>query len=331
MQSDIVIGRAWQLIETTAVVLIMIAWFATAARYNGKNVIVSLIVGALSYLIPRYVASTVFYKIVLYVNRTPPNFSYIQVIHLASIIIGLACCWSLRHYLMPRRNPNTNVGERFWHGPIQTRAAAQTIIKWAGWIFVGFGAGELTIHSLVKGTPDIGDLILALILLAPPILLLTKESTNTAMIVFFLALIFLVGSVVGDIYLISQTGIKFLPTGVSMFVVSLILTLLSWRAVVAAKALAGLTGSTTAAPVSTPVDSHQAILAPAAEVRIPTYPVPAGFTNGHRRLRPDEPVFHPNEGEGIVIGPATDGHFVRVRFSNHTEKTMETFGLYAKI
>ena len=64
----------------------------------------------------------------------------------------------------------------------------------------------------------------------------------------------------------------------------------------------------------------------------PEPPVPEGYQERHRRLRVDDRVFYPTEGEGVVVGPCQDRHFVKVRFNeSDDEKMMESFGLYLKV
>jgi len=71
---------------------------------------------------------------------------------------------------------------------------------------------------------------------------------------------------------------------------------------------------------------------PASKPREPVKPVPEGYQERHRRLRVNDQVFHPNEGEGVVIAPGQDRYFVKVRFRESGEEKMrESFGLYLKI
>jgi len=132
------------------------------------------------------------------------------------------------------------VKPRFWHGPVASEKQAELIIGWAGWPFIVLSLGAVSQLAASFKSGDVARGIGAefsfSIIFIPAFFLLRKRSKVAAIILFSLAMLVTILSVVTVIAL-ARTDPGIAMGFSAVILVWLALTIQSWRAVRATRAL----------------------------------------------------------------------------------------------
>lgn len=130
--------------------------------------------------------------------------------------------------------------EYFWRGPVRSAAQAGWITSTVGWIFVGLGSVDLL--PLIEGgglnpRAHTVSVVVAFLLIAPGVLLLTTKARAAAIATLCIAILMTVLGVVLAFSLAGAAGSAGIPIIIGAMAVSAILLTACWRALKATQEL----------------------------------------------------------------------------------------------
>jgi hypothetical protein len=202
-------------------------------------------------------AATRMFRIGLDFDRLPLVSGFFTALTpVAAAAAGVACCWLVKRCFLRASSeqqlgdPRVEGREFFWRGRIQSRVKADEIMKWAGWVFAGFGFFLLCERAAAGPSQWLIDVLFSLCLFElPAILLLTKKHRAAAGALLAGSLL-LTGAMlflVIDFSFIRSGVSAAAPAALTHLIFMLVLAFLSWRALKAAGALRKLQSQSAAA------------------------------------------------------------------------------------